>query len=117
MGVSLFRWLMMMERTLATLWDRSITLKASPPSAVVRAVDEELLTWAMESPSLSSSASVLCLDSQSIGCPANVECEFYNWKTSLLIGYRRCGPERHPVAGRRVSESRGPPWIPCCQLG
>ena len=30
-----------------------------------------------------------------------------------LIGYRRCGPERHTVAGRSVLEFRGRPWTPC----
>ena len=93
MGVNGFGSLTMMQRTLATLCN-GIALKASmaslPSSSfVIHAVDEDFLDighWVAEicdgSPSpdlfLSSSASVLRLNSQSIGCPTNVECEFDN---------------------------------------
>ena len=91
--VSGFRSLTMMQRMLAMLCN-GIALKAStasPPSSssVIHAVDEGLLDIghgvaevcdgrsSLILP-LSSSASVLRLDPQSIGCPANVECEFDN---------------------------------------
>ena len=44
-GVGEFGSLTMVQRTLTTLWGRTVTLKASRPSSVVRAVDKELLTF------------------------------------------------------------------------
>ena len=90
-GVSGSGSLTMAQRTLATLWDRTIMLKASPPLSVVRCLRGRRrasnighgvagICHERSSPvlSLSSSASVLCLDSPSISSPANVECEFDN---------------------------------------
>ena len=128
-GVSEFGSLTMVQRTLTKLWGRIITLKTSPPSSVVcrprgrrRAsyTGHGVVGICDERPSpvlsLSSSASVLRLDFQLIGSPANVECEFHDWSTSSSDRTTgRCGPEQHRVAGTRVSESRGRPWTPCCQ--
>ena len=39
-----------------------------------------------------------------------------DWRMSAFHWYSgRCGPEQHPVTGRRVSESRSRSWTPCCQ--
>ena len=95
------------------------------PSSVVRAVDEELLDIRhlavglpdprrMYLPDFIQVVVILGISSQTICCPANVECGFHDWITSSADrNPSRCDPEQYPITGRTVSEFRGRPWTPC----
>ena len=88
--------------------------------AVVPAVDEELPICGVpeicdQRPSpispLLSSSSVLRHSRSAV--PPTSSAGSTTGQHPLLIGIHRCGPERHPITGRSVLESRGHPWTAC----
>ena len=104
----------MMQRTLAPPCDRmaSKASAASPPSSVVRAVDEELLDIGLEVaevcdgrpfPISPLSSSVLRHSRSAV--PPMSSASSTTGEHALLIGYRRCDPESIPSQAEVYSSS------------